>query len=116
MAIHSCVSSNCTGNTFHQLSINCSTCKEIMYLNCIKHKPGMFDLLKALRMVDITGSVIINQLESISLYSDLRAIFSADSLIRFNCDKCNKKSSGTDISSTAKKLSPISDFQDADEV
>lgn len=104
MSPHSCVTAKCTGSGFHQLSINCSGCGDRVYLDCIKNKPGISDLLKSLNMIDITGAVIISQAESMNVYVSIRAIFSNNSSIKYNCDKCNLKSVKENVTSVSSHL------------
>lgn len=72
---------------------------------------GVFELLKAMKIINTKGDSSITKLQSTEFHASLRRIFSKDSCIEFVCDKCKTNNTAyvkkltDDLSTTQKYVS-----------
>lgn len=92
MSSHSCFDAQCKGDSnFQSLFIECSSCSDRMFLQCLVKNPGVSRLLLAMKILNSKGEPLMTKLVSINIHEHFKGIFSTESIIRIKCDKCKEE-------------------------
>lgn len=87
---HSCAKKKCKGEKLKGMTIKCSKCNEIFYLDCVITEDGLCELALEIKLIKtVDGELKSNVTEETK--EKFNSIFKTDSLVKFACKICKSE-------------------------
>lgn len=106
MANHDCVTTGCNGKDLFGISLTCQICFKPCFLDCIKTRKEVVDLLDAYNINQSRQNAFSAQQQ---LVVKIKALFATNSVFEFVCVPC--KSKGSRMDSQHEHSSELSDLK-----